>query len=169
MSHPPDIKHRARQAAAQLAATQAALEALSVEHEALQAARRHEGREAAEVAAHHRQLMADKDAQLAAAQAAAAAAEARLDEENAAAEQREAALAAAAAAEAALLQQAAAGLQAKLDGLAEFVAQREGLLAELQRMRAEKAAAAEQAADKVGCCGRWFVAQPRSAMHMWHP
>ncbi|KAI7836961.1 hypothetical protein COHA_009210 [Chlorella ohadii] len=149
MSHPPDIKHRARQAAAQLAATQAALEALSVEHEALQAARRHEGREAAEVAAHHRQLMADKDAQLAAAQAAAAAAEARLDEENAAAEQREAALAAAAAAEAALLQQAAAGLQAKLDGLAEFVAQREGLLAELQRMRAEKAAAAEQAADKI--------------------
>ena len=41
--------------------------------------------------------------------------------------------------------------------LAQFAAQRESLLAELQRLRAEKAAAAEEAGDKVGQRGERLV------------
>ena len=146
---PATPTRRARETQAQLEASQAAYEELCTEHRRLQEQQQHEEREGYEVAALFRREMLAKSGDLVALQAEVALGAAALQAAAAAAAQREAQLQAGFAAERQQLAGTAAALQEQLDGLAEFRQHKEGLEAELQRLREEGARAAEESADKV--------------------
>ena len=121
-----------------------------MEHRRLQEQQQHEEREGYEVAALFRREMLAKSGELVALQAEVALGAAALQAAAAAAAEREAKLQAGFEAERQQLVAAAAALQEELDGLAEFRQHKEGLQAELQRLRTEGARAAEKSANKVG-------------------
>ncbi|PSC76586.1 flagellar basal body [Micractinium conductrix] len=140
---------RAKQALSQLEAAQAAYDELAAEHRALQERRRHEEREARELAALFRREVAAKAEALAAAQAQLAAGGSALEAAQAAAMHREAELRTAFEAERQALADAAAALQAQLDALADWRQQKESTTAESQRLHAENGRLAEAAGEKV--------------------
>lgn len=151
--HSPGHVCRARQAQAALEAARAAYDALAVEHARLQEARRLEEREGFEVASLLRQELAAKAQALAALEARLGAGADRVAEVESEAVAREAAAAAAHAAERVALQQAADTLQARLDGLAQFQAQKDNLVAEMQWLRQENARIAQESGGKVRVWG----------------
>lgn len=153
---------RARLAHEQLAASQAALRELAVEHAELHNLRLKDEKEGRQVAELFRAEMTAKGSELVAAQAEVAAAAAALEAMRAAAAEREAALHAAFDAERQSLLVAAAELQARLDGLSNWQEEKQAVETQLVRLQQEKVRAEEQAGEKVRCWG-W---QSASRLHL---